>query len=199
MFVLNGNPYSGWKSSVARDLEYPTRGTLGYFIDGQFRILVPGRPAYYYVRFDNFSYREVPHKGRVGVPSDLNSYAAQNIAVRLGFDLENEYSILGFRSSAEANNVINLFGGAILNFPHTHPIAAMDWIGTKTLSAGRILLSDGTQYNSVPLSAIAGAGLVVSDDQLTVEPAGSGVGNILVSLDGEVLVSLDGYVLEGIA
>ena len=52
--------------------EKPIKGTLGYTIDGVYRVTVAENPAKYYVRFaDGGGFAQVYHRGRVSPVPDL--------------------------------------------------------------------------------------------------------------------------------
>lgn len=106
--TLNANPYASWQRAIERDENLPRKGTLGMWIDGAFTIEVDYDLTLYYVRYDDGSWREVPHKNRVGLPLTLDTVESQNIPVNLGYDIEGDYSILNI-DGRQANAIYQRF------------------------------------------------------------------------------------------
>lgn len=122
----------------------PRTAWLGYVIDGLFRADVEGDTTKYIVRYDDGSYREVLHKGRVSLPAAFDTPESQWIAVSVGYDDEGDYSILSLDRN-QALGVVQRFGGGMQLGAHGHGINDMNWISDKTLSAGRLLITQGSQ------------------------------------------------------
>lgn len=99
----NINPFLGAGQTLALEQGLPLKGKLGYFVSSVFTIYDPDDPSRLLVRAEN-RFMSLPYKGRVTPPDDLSPKAARNIEVLLGYDLINEYSILGLEpSQAKAN------------------------------------------------------------------------------------------------
>lgn len=67
--------------------EKPAKGKLGYTVDGSYGVSVPGSDALVYVRFDDGSFAQVYHRGRVAPIPDL--------PVEVGLDEGSNLVILG--------------------------------------------------------------------------------------------------------
>ncbi|MCC6801539.1 MAG: hypothetical protein IT319_01545 [Anaerolineae bacterium] len=85
----------------------PIKGTLGYTIDGTYRVLVVEDAAQYYVRFADGSFAQVYHRGRVSPVPEL--------PVEVGFDSAGNMAILGGDPDRAG-----LFEGAHEVGPHSH-------------------------------------------------------------------------------
>lgn len=67
--------------------EKPIKGTLGYTVGGTYSVSVPGDESRCYVRFEDGSFAQVYHRGRVAPVPDL--------PVEVGFDSAGNQVILG--------------------------------------------------------------------------------------------------------
>lgn len=87
--------------------EKPIKGTLGYTIDGAYRVTVAEDAAKYYVRFADGSFAQVYHRGRASPVPDL--------PVEVGFDSAGNMVITGGDPDRAG-----LFAGAHEVGPHSH-------------------------------------------------------------------------------
>ena len=81
--------YQRFARALARlsSTEKPLKAALGYSIDGEYSVTVPGNAAKYYARFADGSFAEVYHRGRASPVPDL--------PVEVGFDSAGNLVILG--------------------------------------------------------------------------------------------------------
>jgi hypothetical protein len=89
----------------ARDT--PSKGTLGYTVDGVYQVTVAENPAKYYVRFAEGNFAQVYHRGRVAPVPDL--------PVEVGTDSAGNAVILGGDPDRAG-----LFDGSHEVGPHSH-------------------------------------------------------------------------------
>ena len=91
--------------TTARDT--PSKGTLGYTIEGVYQVTVAENPSKYYVRFAEGNFAQVYHRGRVAPVPDL--------PVEVGTDSAGNPVILGGDPDRAG-----LFGGSHEVGPHSH-------------------------------------------------------------------------------
>ncbi|MEO8397041.1 MAG: hypothetical protein ABI700_28860 [Chloroflexota bacterium] len=96
---------SQWISGGERDK--PSKGTLGYTVDGVYRVTVAENPSKYYVRFAEGNFAQVFHRGRVAPVPDL--------PVEVGTDSAGNAVILGGDPDRAG-----MFDGAHEVGPHSH-------------------------------------------------------------------------------
>lgn len=136
------DPYFHWRRALQRAKKLPRSGILGTFLDGSLQVKVTGRPAYFYVSFEDNSYRKLLHRGRVNPIS--------GVAVRLGYDIDGVYCILGLETEQD-DSYQSIYGGNVLIPEHTNSITELQEVDIVTYNPGDILIADGTYYNSEPL------------------------------------------------
>lgn len=111
----------------------PIKGTLGYTIEGAYRVTVAEDTAKYYVRFGDGSFAQVYHRGRVSPVPDL--------PVEVGFDSAGNMVIVGGDPDRGG-----LFDGAHEVGPHSHARGS----GLEFLIDTRLL----TPVKAEPLSGL---------------------------------------------
>lgn len=101
--------YARLEKALARlvGAEKPLKAVLGYSIDGEYTVTVPGSAAKYYARFPDGSFAEVYHRGRASPVPDL--------PVEVGFDSAGNLVILGGDPDRAG-----LFAGDYDVGPHSH-------------------------------------------------------------------------------
>lgn len=108
------NVYNDLERAVSVAFEGPEvkKGYLGYVVNGAFTVVVARDTTLYYVRYDDGSVEEVPHKGRVS--------PQRNAPVKVGVDDTGERSILGINRE-EATVFAGAAGaGSMAIGPHSH-------------------------------------------------------------------------------
>jgi hypothetical protein len=92
---------------VGGERDKPSKGTLGYTVDGVYRVTVAENAAKYYVRFAEGNFAQVYHRGRVAPVPDL--------PVEVGIDSAGNAVILGGDPDR-----VGMFDGSHEVGPHSH-------------------------------------------------------------------------------
>lgn len=134
------NLYSELESAVSEAFKGPEvkKGYLGYVINGAFTVVVTRDTSLYYVRYDDGSFEEVPHKGRVS--------PQRNAPVKVGFDDTGERSILGINREEAPSFAGAAASGSMAVGPHSHERGSslQYLVDPYLLTPLRVKLSSGT-------------------------------------------------------
>lgn len=105
--------FSSLKDQKQRARKKPRPGKLGAFVSGAFEVESLSDPAKYYVRFDDATFSQYLHKGRVRDDKNTN--------VQVGWDEDGDYCILGLQTAQAGAEVSH--NPDVLIRRHTHVVA----------------------------------------------------------------------------
>ena len=134
------NIYNDLESAVSEAFKGPEvkKGRLGYVVNGAFSVIVSRDTALYYVRYEDGSFEEVAHKGRVA--------PQKNAPVKVGFDDANEWSILGVNRDEASSFTSPTQAGSLNVGLHSHERGSsmQYFIDPYLLTPLRVRLLSGT-------------------------------------------------------